>query len=86
MLEFLQRRKTYIYYKILCNINKENVDPAILDLNNLNYLNHFHEANNTLISFYLYSLKENNLTILAISSHIFDITQSIEEAFNIYSS
>lgn len=84
MLGFLQRRKTYIYYKTLCNINKENVDQAILDLNNLNYLNNFHEANNTLISFYPYSLKENNLTILAISSYMFDKNQSIEEASNIY--
>ena len=86
MLEFLQRRKTYMHYKILCKIDKENVDPDILGINNLEYLHRFHEANNNLISFYIYSIKENDLTIVAVSNHMFDKTQSIEKAFNIYSS
>ena len=75
-----------MHYKILCKIDKENVDPDILGINNLEYLHRFHEANNNLISFYIYSIKENDLTIVAVSNHMFDKTQSIEKAFNIYSS
>lgn len=75
-----------MYYKILCDVSNDKVDAAILDLSNLKYLNSYNETYNNNSSFYLYSLKSNIITILAISNHVFDRTQNIESCFIQYSS
>lgn len=74
-----------MYYKILCDVSNEKVDAAILDLSNLEYLNRYYEECDNNSSFYLYSLKSNILTILAITNHVFDKTQNLESYFMQYS-
>lgn len=81
-----QRKGNNMYYKILCDVTNEKVDAAILDLSNLEYLNKYNEVYNNNSSFYLYSLKSNILTILAITNHVFDRTENLESCFMQYSS
>ena len=73
-----------MHYKIILSLNDTAVDPAELDLNNLHYLENYHAQFPKDVSFYLYYLNSPFLSILAITSHLFDKSQSIQEATEQY--
>lgn len=71
-------------YRITIILNNTQVDPAELDINNISYLESYHANFSNEVSFYLYSLTSPFLTILAITTHSFDKTQSINNAVQNY--
>ena len=51
-----------MYYKISCEVSGS-IDPALLDLSNLSYLDQYQSQHTKSSSFYLYCIKSNTLTI-----------------------
>lgn len=77
------RRVQIMYYKISCEVSGI-FDPALLDLSNLSYLDQYQSQHTKSSSFYLYCIKSNTLTILAITTHTFDKTQDLDISINQY--